>query len=74
MQYPNRLYKNGYAVTKPLVYAKGSLVIFSKESRDFSKGIYTLEEGNIKRIAIANPKNCTIWHSYSKSTRKDRAL
>jgi molybdate transport system substrate-binding protein len=70
MQYPNRLYKNGYAITKPLVYAKGSLVIFSKESRDFSKGIYTLEEGNIKRIAIANPKTAPYGTATLKALEK----
>jgi len=56
MAYPNRLYEKGFATTKPLVYAKGSLALFSVKQRDFSKGLSLLEEKDIKRVAIANPK------------------
>ena len=56
MAYPNALYKNGTAITKPVVYAKGSLALLSKVKRDFSKGLEILKDKSIKRIAIANPK------------------
>jgi len=56
MKYPNTLYKDGLAITKPLVYAKGSLALFSKRAQDFSKGLDLLKEKKNKRIAIANPK------------------
>ena len=56
MMYPQILYKKGFAVTRPLVYAQGSLAFLSKKKQDFSKGILLLKEKNIKRIAIANPK------------------
>jgi len=56
MNYPDKLYKDGIAITKPRVYAQGSLAFLSKHKQDFSKGIKLLEQKNIKKIAIANPK------------------
>jgi len=56
MKYPNALYKNNIAITKPIVYAKGSLAYLSIKKQDFSKGIKLVENPNIKRIAVANPK------------------
>lgn len=56
MAYPNALYKSKVAITKPVVYAKGSLALLSKTKRDFSKGLEILKDDSIKRIAIANPK------------------
>ena len=56
MKYPNALYYDGIAVTRPLVYAQGSLAFFSSKPRDFTKGVTLLEESSIKRIAIANSK------------------
>ena len=55
MKYPNALYKNGLAITKPVVYAKGSLAMLSTKKRDFSKGIQIVTDKKIRRIAIANP-------------------
>jgi len=56
MKYPNSLYKDNIAITKPLVYAHGSLAILSYKQRDFGKELELLKEDAIKRIAIANPK------------------
>ena len=56
MKYPKALYKSGVALTKPVVYAQGSLALFSVKVRDFSKGLAMLEAKNIHRIAVANPK------------------
>jgi molybdate transport system substrate-binding protein len=56
MFYPNELYKSGYAVTKPKVYAKGSLALLSVKARDLSKGVFSLLQKDIRKIAIANPK------------------
>ena len=56
MKYPNTLYENGLAVTKPVVYAKGALALFSAKKRDFSSGIEMIKEKSISKIAIANPK------------------
>lgn len=56
MDYPEALYKEGIAVTKPLVYAQGSLAYLSVKKRDFSVGIDLLKDKDIQKIAIANPK------------------
>ena len=56
MKYPQRLYDEGLAVEKPMVYAKGRLVFFSLRKRDFSRGISFLKDNNINTIAIANPQ------------------
>lgn len=56
MKYPNNLYENGLSLTKPIVYAKGSLAILSTKKQDFSKGINVVNNKNIEKIAIANPK------------------
>ena len=56
MKYPNTLYKNNLAITKPIIYAKGSLAYLSNKPKDFSKGINLLEDKSIRKIAIANPK------------------
>jgi len=56
MFYPSTLYKEKIAITKPSIYAKGSLVLLSRKNRDFKKGLKIILEKSIKRIAIANPK------------------
>jgi molybdate transport system substrate-binding protein len=56
MLYPEKLYKDGKAITRPLVYAQGSLAYLSSKKKDFSKGIELVLSDNIKRVAIANPK------------------
>jgi len=56
MRYPQDLFDDKIAVSKPLVYAKGSLAYFSVNKRDFSGGIGVLTDEKIYKIAIANPK------------------
>jgi len=56
MKYPQALYSDGIAVTKPLIYAQGSLAYLSSKEQDFSQGIKLVENANIAKIAIANPK------------------
>jgi len=56
MKYPNALYADNMAVTKPKVYAQGSLALLSNNKHDFSKGIKLLTNEKISKIAIANPK------------------
>nr|WP_321266631.1 molybdate ABC transporter substrate-binding protein [uncultured Sulfurimonas sp.] len=56
MKYPESLYDEKIAINKPVIYAFGSLALFSSKKRDFSKGIYLLKNSEISKIAIANPK------------------
>lgn len=57
MKYPETLYKEGYAATKPKVYAYGSLVLWTFKDLDLSKGINMLSDNKVRKVAIANPKN-----------------
>ena len=56
MKYPQALYDEKIAITKPIVYAQGALAYLSVKKQDFSKGMTLLEEDKIIKIAIANPK------------------
>jgi len=56
MRYPEALHKDGIAITKPIVYAQGSLAYLSVKKHDFSKGISVLKDNSISKIAVANPK------------------
>jgi len=56
MKYPEALYNDGIAITKPVVYAQGGLAMLSSSNQDFSKGIELVTTDVIKKIAIANPK------------------
>ncbi len=56
MKYPQALYKDKIALTKPLVYAKGALALLSVKQREFSQGLNLLKDKSIKKIAVANPK------------------
>jgi len=64
MSYPEALYENGLATTKPTVYALGNLAYLSSKKQDFSKGISLLEDSKIEKIAVANPKTAP----YGKAT------
>lgn len=56
MRYPEALYNDKIAITKPVVYSQGALALFSIKKQDFAKGINLLRGEKIKKIAIANPK------------------
>jgi len=56
MKYPDALYADALATTKPIIYAQGSLAYLSAKKRDFSKGILMLKDKSISKIAMANPK------------------
>ncbi|NPA12871.1 MAG: molybdate ABC transporter substrate-binding protein [Aquificae bacterium] len=55
MKYPLFLYRKGFTVGKPKVYAEGRLVLWTTKEIPL-KGIDTLKEGFIKKVAMANPK------------------
>lgn len=56
MKYPEALYSGGMAITKPVIYAQGSLAMLSSKKQDFSKGIELIKSNDIDKIAVANPK------------------
>ncbi len=56
MAYPQALYDANISLTKPVVYAEGSLAFLSVKKHDFTQGMALLKSKSIKKIAIANPK------------------
>ena len=57
MDFPQKLYQGGQAVTMPKVYAYGKLVIWARnEKLDLKKGLSALATPEVKKVAIANPK------------------
>ena len=64
MKYPQALYDDGVATTKPTIYAQGSLAILSSKKRDFTEGIMLVKSSKINKIAVANPKTAP----YGKAT------
>ena len=53
---PALLYKEGFTRNKPVTYALGSLVLFTKTDLKLKPDLSTLLNDSIKHIAIANPK------------------
>jgi len=64
MKYPNTLHQQNLTLNKPIVYAQGTLSLFSPKKKDIQKGIYLATDDSISRIAIANPKTAP----YGKAT------
>jgi len=56
MAFPDALYKEGIAVTKPVVYAQGALAYLSAKPLDYAQGIKLVAGKTIGKIAVANPK------------------
>ena len=56
MKFPQALFEENFAITKPVIYAQGSLAMLSSKELDFSKGINLVKENSISKIAVANPK------------------
>ena len=54
-KFPDNLFKTGYAVKAPVVYAGGVLIICSTKKLSFKDWPGLLTSGNIEKIAIGNP-------------------
>ena len=55
MKYPMYLYKHNLAITKPKIYAKGSLVLWTLKKVSLKDKIDTLKNPSILTVAIPNP-------------------
>ena len=56
MQFPQALYNEKIAITKPEMYAQGSLAILSSKELDFKKGMSLITDASVVKVAVANPK------------------
>ena len=55
MEFPEKLFKQGFSTKAPIVYAQGSLIICSSQDIGFENWERVLLTERIKKIAIANP-------------------
>lgn len=56
MAFPEALYKEGFALTAPRVYARGVLVLWTLQPLDMTEGLSVLLNPAVKKVAMANPK------------------
>jgi molybdate transport system substrate-binding protein len=56
MEFPEALYREGFAVTAPKVYARGVLVLWTLQPLDMAEGIRVLSNPAVHKVAMANPK------------------
>ena len=56
VKYPRYLYESGKTIGTERIYARGSVILFSRKARSFEHGLNICSHEDIKRIAIANPK------------------
>ena len=54
MKFPEALYKDGFSIKQPVVYASGSLIICSTQDIGFDNWERVLLSERVKKIAIAN--------------------
>jgi len=54
--YPDMLFEKKLALEKPVVYAKGILILFSRHPHYVTKGLKSLEDARVTTIAIPNAK------------------
>jgi len=56
MKFPIALYNAQISKHQPVIYAEGTLALFSTKAKDFSDNLAVLKHTDIRKIAIANPK------------------
>ncbi|MEW6562788.1 MAG: molybdate ABC transporter substrate-binding protein [Pseudomonadota bacterium] len=56
MEYPEKLYAQKLAVTKPQVYAYGTLVLWTLKLLDLGKGLSVLTDDGVVKVALPNPR------------------
>ena len=56
MEFPEKLYQDGFTTAAPKAYASGALVLWSSKHRDWQNWQQLLSSAAITRIAVANPK------------------
>ncbi len=72
MKYPRVLYHDGWATNPPKVYARGALVLWTMKNYDLRQGLTLLKSPNIRKVAVANPKNAPYGQAAMKALAYDR--
>lgn len=55
MDYPRKLFKDGFAAGEPDLYAVGTLILWTLKDLDLSKGLAVLTDPAVKAVAVADP-------------------
>jgi len=55
MKYPNKIFQEGFATEKPVIYAQGNLVLWTLRN-DIEPELASLSINSVEHIAIGNPK------------------
>ncbi|HXA47405.1 MAG TPA: molybdate ABC transporter substrate-binding protein [Burkholderiaceae bacterium] len=66
MEFPEKLYKDGYAVASPKAYAYGALVVWTMKDLELSNWQKALTNAVVNKIAVANPQTAP----YGRETMK----
>ncbi len=74
MKYPQELFDKGFTTGKPAVYAYGTLVMWSLQKRDLSKGLATVLHSDVQKIAVANPKLAPYGEAAIEALTKENLL
>lgn len=70
MDFPNALFKEGLAVTRPREYAFGSLIVCSTQDLDLKNWRTLLPQAVIQKIAVANPALAPYGKAAEQALRK----
>lgn len=73
MEFPEKLYKDGYAVAAPKAYARGALVVWTMKDLDlrtWQSTMNTASGANVIKIAVANPQTAPYGRETMKALAK----
>ncbi len=57
IELPKKLYRDGFAISAPKVYAMGVLVLWTLRDIDLTQGLRVLRRNDIIKVAIASPNS-----------------
>jgi len=68
-EFPDRLFNDGFGLAKPKIYALGSLIICGSAIADFKNWQSILNSGQVRKVAIANPKTAPYGKAAEESLK-----
>lgn len=68
-EFPEKLFNDGFGLAKPKIYALGSLIICGSAIADFKNWQAFLNSGQVKKIAVANPKTAPYGKAAEESLK-----
>jgi molybdate transport system substrate-binding protein len=69
MEFPEKLYKEGFTVSAPKPYAYGSLVLWTMKDLDLTNWQKVLTASSVDKIAVTNPKTAPYGRETMKALR-----